>query len=534
MTSKSPVRSCDDVDEQALSYAEIKALCAGNPLIKEKMDLDVQVAKLKVLKADHQSQKFRLQDKLLTKFPADIQETNAYIAGVKSDAELAAAHPQEKEGFCGITIKGVAYDEKKTAGERLLLACSELPNSEEKVIGSYRGFELSLRFDTYHSEYQALLKGQRKYPVALGKDPLGCIIRLDNSLNNFPERITSAENELATLKQQQAAAQIEVEKPFPQEEELAEKSARLAELNAQLDMDEKSHEPEQDEGEKEQEPRRSSVLAALEEKADKVEPMREYSLFIRSVLNYANDNYGTLLQMPMIKASGRKSKSVDCLHSDEVEALQMALKECSMLEKAIILCLLNTGVRRGELAGLTWKDVNFREGTIHVSKSLLVFPNYGYQLTTTKESNIRDIDVAPEFMAFLKDYHEQWKSRKKLMGASWQKNLEKKGSKYAQSLLDLRGNDFIICNDYGFPINPDSYAALVRRVGKKAGIEKIHPHMFRHTFVSILLSNPNIGVATVAAEAGHAQPSTTLAIYTQVYDRRRDEIRKQMSMELYK
>lgn len=241
-----------------------------------------------------------------------------------------------------------------------------------------------------------------------------------------------------------------------------------------------------------------------------------------------------LCQMPMIKASGRKGKSVDCLHSDEVEALQAALQECSMLEKAIVLCLLNTGVRRGELAGLTWKDVNFREGTIHVSKSLLVFPNYGYQLTTTKESNIRDVDVAPEFMDFLKDYYAQWKAQKKLMGASWQKNLEKKGSKYAQSLLDLRGNDFVICNDYGFPINPDSYGALVRRVGKKAGIEKIHPHMFRHTFVSILLSNPNIGVATVAAEAGHAQPSTTLAIYTQVYDRRRDEIRKQMSRELYK
>ena len=275
MTSKSPVRSCDDVDEQALSYAEIKALCAGNPLIKEKMDLDVQVAKLKVLKADHQSQKFRLEDKLLTKFPADIQETNAYLAGVKLDAELATAHPQEKEGFCGITIKGVTYDEKKTAGERLLLACSELPNSEEKVIGSYRGFELSLRFDTYHSEYQALLKGQRKYPVALGKDPLGCIIRLDNSLNNFPERISSVENELATLKQQQAAAQIEVEKPFPQEEELAEKSARLAELNAQLDMDEKSHEPEQDE-----EPRRSSVLAALEEKSDKVEPIKPFKSYL--------------------------------------------------------------------------------------------------------------------------------------------------------------------------------------------------------------------------------------------------------------
>ena len=276
MTSKSPVRSCEDVDEQALSYAEIKALCAGNPLIKEKMDLDVQVAKLKVLKADHQSQKFRLQDKLLTKFPADIQETNAHVAGLKADAQLAAAHPQVQEGFCGMTIKGVTYDEKKTAGERLVLACSELPNAEEKVIGSYRGFELSLRFDAFRTEYQALLKGQRKYTVPLGTDPLGNIIRLDNSLNNFPERITAAENELATLHQQQAAAQIEVEKPFPQEEELAEKSARLAELNAQLDVDEKSHEPEQDEEEREEVARRPSVLAALEEKSDKPEPVKPF------------------------------------------------------------------------------------------------------------------------------------------------------------------------------------------------------------------------------------------------------------------
>ena len=280
MTSKSPVRSCDDVDEQALSYAEIKALCAGNPLIKEKMDLDVQVAKLKVLKADHQSQKFRLQDKLLTKFPADIRETNAYIAGVKADAQLAAAHPQVQEGFCGMTIKGMTYDEKKTAGERLVLACSELPNAEEKVIGSYRGFELSLRFDTFRSEYQALLKGQRKYTVPLGTDPLGNIIRLDNSLNNLPERITVAENELDTLHQQQAAAQIEVEKPFPQEEELAEKSARLAELNAQLDVDEKSHEPEQDEEEQEDAPRRPSVLAALEEKTDKPEPVKPFKSYL--------------------------------------------------------------------------------------------------------------------------------------------------------------------------------------------------------------------------------------------------------------
>ena len=280
MTSKSPVRSCEDVDEQALSYAEIKALCAGNPLIKEKMDLDVQVAKLKVLKADHQSQKFRLEDKLLTKFPADIQETNAHIAGLKADAQLAAAHPQGKEEFCGMTIKGVTYDEKKTAGERLVLACSELPNAEEKVIGSYRGFELSLRFDAFRTEYQALLKGQRKYTVPLGNNPLGNIIRLDNSLNSFPERITAAENELTTLHQQQAAAQIEVEKPFPQEEELAEKSARLAELNAQLDVDEKSHEPEQDEEEKADEPRRPSVLAALEEKADKSEPVKPFKSYL--------------------------------------------------------------------------------------------------------------------------------------------------------------------------------------------------------------------------------------------------------------
>ena len=280
MTSKSPVRSCEDVDEQALSYAEIKALCTGNPLIKEKMDLDVQVAKLKVLKADHQSQKFRLQDKLLTKFPADIQEANAHIAGLKADAQLAAAHPQCKEEFCGMVIKGVAYDEKKTAGERLVLACSELPNAEEKVIGSYRGFELSLRFDAFRTEYQALLKGQRKYTVPLGNDPLGNIIRLDNSLNNFPERITSAENELTTLHQQQAAAQIEVEKPFPQEEELAEKSARLAELNAQLDVDEKSHEPEQDEEEQEEAPRRPSVLAALDEKKDEAEPVRPFKSYL--------------------------------------------------------------------------------------------------------------------------------------------------------------------------------------------------------------------------------------------------------------
>ena len=244
--------------------------------------------------------------------------------------------------------------------------------------------------------------------------------------------------------------------------------------------------------------------------------MREYTLFIRSVLNYANENYDTKVQLPPIRAYGRRGKNVDCLHKDEVERLQQTLKECSLLERAIVLSLLNTGVRRGELAGLTWQDVNFKECTIHISKSLLVFRDFGYQLTTTKENNVRDVDVAPEFMAFLQDYYRQWKARKKVMGAAWQKNLEGKSAKYASSLLALRGHDFVICNNHGFPINPDSYGSLVRRIGEKAGIEGLHPHMFRHTFVSILLSNPNIGIATVAAEAGHAQPSTTLAIYTQV------------------
>lgn len=270
MTSKSPVRSCEDVDEQALSYAEIKALCAGNPLIKEKMDLDVQVAKLRVLKADHQSQKFRLQDKLLTKFPAEIQAQTATITALKSDAEIAAAHPQGQETFCGMTLKGMTYDEKKSAGERLLLACTELSNTEEQLVGSYRGFALSLRFEPFRSEYQAVLKGRLTYPVSLGTDPHGSITRLDNALNAFADRIAHAENELDNLKEQQQAAQAEVEKPFPQEEELAEKSVRLAELNAQLDMEDHRPKPEQAE-----DLPRPSVRSALE-RMDKAAPVKPF------------------------------------------------------------------------------------------------------------------------------------------------------------------------------------------------------------------------------------------------------------------
>ena len=144
----------------------------------------------------------------------------------------------------------------------------------------------------------------------------------------------------------------------------------------------------------------------------------------------------------------------------------------------------------------------------------------GYQLTTTKESNDRYVDVAPEYMEFMQRYYDYWKTKKRLMGASWQTAIEKKDGKHYASLRALAGNDFVICNDQGWPLNPDGYAAMVRRVGDRAGVRHLHPHMFRHTFVSLLMSNPEIDVATVAAEAGHAQPSTTLMIYTQQYKKR--------------
>ena len=275
MTSKSPMRSCDDVDEQALSYAEVKALCAGDPRIREKMDLDVQVAKLKVLRSDFQNQKYRLEDKLLKHYPEEIQKQKNLIAALKNDAQIADAHPQDKENFCGMTIKGMMVDDKKTAGERLILAAKELPDTEPVVLGEYRGFELSVRYEPVRNEQQAVLKGKAIYPVALGADPHGNITRLDNLLAGFDERIANAENRLENLLQQRTAAQAEVEKPFPQEEKLAQKSARLAELNAQLDVDEKHHEPEMEET-PDEESARPSVLAALNEKSDKEEPVKPF------------------------------------------------------------------------------------------------------------------------------------------------------------------------------------------------------------------------------------------------------------------
>ena len=266
MTSKSPMRSCDDIDEQALSYAEIKALCAGDPRIREKMDLDVQVAKLKVLRGDFQNQKYRLEDKLLKTFPEEIQKQKTRIAALQQDSQIAAAHPQDKENFCGMTIKGMVYDDKKAAGERLLLARQEMPNADMMLLGTYRGFELNIRFDSFKNEHQAVLRAELSYPVSLGDDARGNITRLDNAIDNFADRIADAENALQNLEQQKQAAEVEVAKPFAQEEELSEKSARLAELNALLniDRDRSSSQDAPEETEDTETPAtRPSVLAAL-------------------------------------------------------------------------------------------------------------------------------------------------------------------------------------------------------------------------------------------------------------------------------
>ena len=283
MTSKSPMRSCDDIDEQALSYAEIKALCAGDPRIREKMDLDVQVAKLKVLRGDFQNQKYRLEDKLLKTFPEEIQKQKNRIAALQQDSQIAAAHPQDKENFCGMTIKGMVYDDKKAAGERLLLARQEMPNADMMLLGTYRGFELNIRFDSFKNEHQAVLRAELSYPVSLGDDARGNITRLDNAIDNFADRIADAENALQNLEQQKQAAEVEVAKPFAQEEELAEKSARLAELNALLniDRDRSSSQDAPEETEETETPAtRPSVLAALGEKTNQPEPVKPFKSYL--------------------------------------------------------------------------------------------------------------------------------------------------------------------------------------------------------------------------------------------------------------
>ena len=237
MTSKSPVRSCDDVDETALSFAEIKALCAGDPRIKERMDLDVDVSRLKLLKADHQSKQYRLEDQLLKTFPEEIEKNKGFIAGLEADMKTLAEHPHPEDGFAGMEVRGDTLTDKENAGAALLDACKEVKGTDPVPVGSYRGFAMSVSFDAFRQEYMLLLKGQMTHRATLGTDPRGNLTRIDNALSQMPQRLEAVKNQLDNLYQQQAAAKAEVGKPFPQEQELRDKSARLAELDVLLNMD---------------------------------------------------------------------------------------------------------------------------------------------------------------------------------------------------------------------------------------------------------------------------------------------------------
>ena len=245
MSSKSPVRSCEDVDETALSFAEIKALCAGDPRIKERMDLDVEVSRLKIMKADHQSKQFRMEDNLLKYYPEQIEANKGFVKGLQTDMETLAAHPHPTDGFAGMEIRGDILTDKENAGAALLDACKEVKGTDPVQIGTYRGFTMSVSFNTFEKTYELALRGQMTHRAVLGADPRGNLVRIDNALDKMPERLTSVQAQLENLYQQQKAAQAEVGKPFPQEEELKVKTARLTELDALLNMDGRRSVPEQ-------------------------------------------------------------------------------------------------------------------------------------------------------------------------------------------------------------------------------------------------------------------------------------------------
>jgi len=240
MTSKSPVRSCEDVDETALSYAEIKALCAGDERIKEKMDLDVDVARLKLMRANHQSQQYKLEDSILKRFPEDIEKSKGFISGLEADMRTLAAHPHPEDGFAGMTVKNDNLTDKDNAGAALLEAFKDVRGMEPVPIGTYRGFQMSLTLEDFGKDYVLTLKGQMTHRVTLGKDARGNLTRIDNVLNAMPDRLQNVRNTLDATTAQMEAAKAELGKPFPQEEELRVKSARLAELNAELNIDERT------------------------------------------------------------------------------------------------------------------------------------------------------------------------------------------------------------------------------------------------------------------------------------------------------
>ena len=259
MSSKSPVRACDDVDETALSYAEIKALCAGDPRIREKMDLDIEVAKLRLMKADYQSNQFKLEDQILKQYPEEIRQAQERAKGYRADMALLEAHPLPKDGFVGMAIKGKRIADKEAAGKMLLEACRLSPHDME--LGEYRGMKMTVDYDSYRQEVKLILRGEMSHTVTMGTDVYGNLTRIENALANMPQKLEKAEERIAELERQTEQAKAELGKPFAQEKALEAKAARLAELNAALNIDEKRKEP------MEKRPMKD-VLKAYQERAD--------------------------------------------------------------------------------------------------------------------------------------------------------------------------------------------------------------------------------------------------------------------------
>ena len=237
MTSKSPVRSCEDVDETALSYAEIKALCAGDPRIREKMDLDVDVARLRLMKADHQSRQYQLEDKLIRYFPAAIDQAKKQIAGFEADLQTLRETPISEKEFIGMEIHGRVIMDRHEAGKALLACCKDAAKERSLDIGHYRGFLMSLSYDSFANHFNLTLHGQMHHSVELGPDARGNMVRLDNCFSAIPTRLAVLRDNLTNLYEQQNAAGKELGKPFQYEEELKTKSERLAFLDAELNMD---------------------------------------------------------------------------------------------------------------------------------------------------------------------------------------------------------------------------------------------------------------------------------------------------------
>ena len=259
MSSKSPVRACDDVDETALSYAEIKALCAGDPRIREKMDLDIEVAKLRLMKADYQSNQFKLEDQILKQYPEEIRQAQEWAKGYRADMALLEAHPLPKDGFVGMAIKGKRIADKEAAGKMLLEACRLSPHDME--LGEYRGMKMTVDYDSYRQEVKLVLRGEMSHTVTMGTDVYGNLTRIENALANMPQKLEKVEERIAELERQTEQARAELGKPFAQEKALEAKAARLAELNAALNIDEKRKEP------MEKRPMKD-VLKAYQERAD--------------------------------------------------------------------------------------------------------------------------------------------------------------------------------------------------------------------------------------------------------------------------